>query len=385
MTIVKGRLQRYALGAGALLLGGLLTACGSSTKSTAPVSATPAGGGASSSSCVTRATAATTAAEVSPAMQLPQSKLNLAALKGKTIYKIDVVEDQFANNIDAGFTSAAHSLGMKAVVFNGQSSVSDWNQGVEQAIAAKAAAILLWGVPITEVSGPIATAEKDGIVVLQSFNADTNQPLAPGTYANVNTPEAGSGIVMADWMLADSKCKASVGILYTTTSPTFAEVYYATVAEMKRLCPSCKVYGETEDLSTLATSTGPQAEALLTAHSDINYMDPIVDSIVPFVGPAIAASHPSVTIVGQNGLPGNLNEVRSGGQQKMDEAFPPNAYIGYVYADEMARGILKMPVEKYVIPDRLITKRNAGTSNNSLFPTFANYVQRFQTAWGVGS
>jgi len=324
------------------------------------------------------------AARTNVALVAPPAALDVAPLAGKTLWLINVVNNQLTTTIGDGFTKAAEAAGMKGVVFDGKGDASQWNAGFAQAVAQNAAGIVLLGIDENLVSGPLADAKKAGIPVVDLFNGSPSAPLADGVYAHVTPDFTNSGKVLASWILADSGCKADTVLWGASVLPIHNEMVQSAKATLNQLCPDCKVDAQDVDLANVATDIGNKAANALRRDPDINYLFPVFDSAVTFVAPAVQSAGSSVKIVSHDGVDANLDMVRSGGPQVVDMAFPPNAWIGWALVDQLGRGISKLPAADYTIPTQIFDSTNIGNANDKLFPNYDGYEAAFLSKWGVG-
>jgi ribose transport system substrate-binding protein len=370
----------------------VVTACGSESSSsadtsasasTASTSSTSAATDAGASDCVTEATAAVEAGRAEVPLQAPSGPLKAEELKGKTIWVIDETNVPLFNDIEEGIQAGASALGMNVKIIGGKGSNSIKNQGVAQAVAQKAAGIILLSVVSDSVSGPLADAEKAGIPVIDTFTGSAQDPLKNGVLAHVTADFAKSGAVMADWMLADSGCDLNAGIYGGIVHPVHKLLIDSSQAEIKRLCPDCSSEAHNVDFATMATSLPRRVQNDLRRNPDLNYLFPVFDGAASLTAPAVQQAGSDVTIVSHDGVDANLDQVRQGGPQLADMAFPPPQWIGWAATDQIARAMTGEPLAEWEVPVRLIDETNIGDDNAALFGAFNGYEEEFQKQWGV--
>jgi len=61
------------------------------------------------------------------------------------------------------------------------------------------------------------------------------------------------------------------------------------------------------------------------------------DQVATYEQPAVAQSSSKVKIIGTDGLPPNLDSIRTGKAQIADVAFVPPAYMAWLSLDQVAR------------------------------------------------
>jgi ribose transport system substrate-binding protein len=256
---------------------------------------------------------------------------------------------------------------------------------VAQAVGQNAAGIVLLGVPWQVVSEPLAQAQAKHIpVVLFSDGGPADKPPA-SIFSHVTADFGLGGKLMADWVLADSACKATVGYVGVGTGAgsSGSEIDKGFADELKALCSSCKLTTATANLATLATQLAGQTQSLMRRDSGINYMVATFDSLVTYVAPAAMQVNPNIKIVGHDGAAASLKLIDNGRGQVADVALPPPGYQGWLLMDALARGMKGQPAEDIVIPQRLVDKSNVNTSIDALFPEFATYKDGFGQLWGL--
>ena len=143
----------------------LAAACGSSSSSTSTTTTAKSGGGATTTAAAKQDIVAQAKAEIAkysavPTFTAPGPAIDAAKLKGKTILVVE--HDTVANalvEITKGIQSAGQLLGITVDTFNGQSTVSTIEQGIQQGINQKVGAIILVGVATSLVPSSVAAAD----------------------------------------------------------------------------------------------------------------------------------------------------------------------------------------------------------------------------------
>ena len=173
-----------ALAGGLTVMSMLVAACGSSNSS-ASTATTAGSGGATSTTGAKVDIVANAKAEIAkytsvPTFTAPGPAIDTSKLKGKTILVVD--HDTVANalvEITKGIQGAGQLLGITVNTFNGQSTVSTIEQGIQQGINQKVGAIILVGVATSLIPSSVAAANAAKIPVIGVI---TGQPdtTAPG-------------------------------------------------------------------------------------------------------------------------------------------------------------------------------------------------------------
>src|SRR6202022_222080 len=127
-------------------------------------------------------------------------------LKGKKIFDIPIVPNPFVQSISASMQAVAQKVGMHYTRFDNQAQVSQWVQGINQAIASKQDIIVLNGAPDPRSLQPqLQAAKAAGIpVIVMHFHDNTtaNPPACEGcasVTATVTAPFNEAGKAAAAW------------------------------------------------------------------------------------------------------------------------------------------------------------------------------------------
>ena len=357
-----------------------VAACGSSSNSSPAAKAGSSGG---QTACASQAKQYVTQARAAVPPETPAS-FGMSANRGKRVYLVTIIANSLSTAIANGFSQAAKAAGMQPTVIYGDGSAQSWDSGVSKAVAAGAKGLVLFGINPTDVSAPLA--QDPSMTVVDMFDTSSNDPLYKGVYAHVTANFVAAGTQMANWVLAKSGChNAHIGTFYSSVNQILVEFAHSlakTVASAKG-CSGCSVSLQNVDLNTLSTAFGAQVHSYLTSNPNTNYLAIAADGWIPDAEPSLA-SFSSIPILGHDGVDANLNQIRSGGQQKYDAAFPPGGWMGWAVTDQLARGMLKLKPQNWVIPTRVIDSTNAGASNAGLFATYSTFESAFKKAWGLG-
>ncbi len=335
--------------------------------------------------CVANAEAAVAAGQQAIPVLGPSRPLDMSALAGKSIWNILIFTNEFTGAVTAGLEEAAAEAGIDVTIFDGQGDPSEWNLGVEQAIAQGADAIILQAVAPGAVSAPLADAADAGIAVVDIFNGSFDQPLPVGVFAHVAPDFRASGELMANWMLADSGCDVRAAIFGIRALPLHDDMMVAAAATIEAAC-DCKAVLEDVDPTTIGSDFAPNVSAVLGREGDINYLFPVWDGLMPLA--KTAAEGFDVKFLGHDGVSSNLDDIRAGGPgaQSATGAFPPNEWIGWALLDQVGRALAGEEALDWVVPHAAIDSSNVGPSNDQLGPyaDWANYQDTFREAWGLG-
>lgn len=385
--MVQARSARSVRLAVALALALGMAACSSTSTSSVPASsASPASSVNASSQCASKATAAANTAKAVNPLVMPTTSFNMKRNAGKSVWLIDELPIPELAAIANGWAAAAKTAGLNPHIDNTTGTVASWVAGVSQAVSQGAAGIVLLGVPWEVVTGPLAAAAAKKIPVVQFSDGGPNSTMPSTIYSHVTADFLQGGQYMADWVLADSGCKAHVAYLSAGTGAGSSglEVDTGFSTRLKALCPSCTLAAAHVDIASLATQLPGATQSLLRRYPDTNYVAATFDSLVTFIQPSVSQAGSSAKIVAHDGAEANLQTIINGGPQAADVALPQPGYQGWLLMDSLGRGMLGLPATTEVIVQRLIDKSNASTSLDVLFPNYVNYQQDFEKLWGMG-
>jgi ribose transport system substrate-binding protein len=352
-----------------------------------------AGGYSAASDGVGTAKRLVAQAMAGPGWKAPGPAFDGARAKGKTVFYISILASlPIEGNIFKGLTQATQAVGAKLVTFDGKSQASEFARGIEQAISQKAGVIVLGGVPGPLVAAPLADAKKAGIPVITARTQDVGPPIKKDPSAVVGEVThcfVCAGRMIGDETIADSNGKAHAVLLTSSNVGLISDAETNGIkAEMKRLCPQCKltiVDFPTNVWNTLGTRIVP----ILRQDPSINYILPLYDNMVVYLLPAVHAANLQnrVRIVSFNGTPAIMNFLKNKDVVVADVG-DANIWQGWAIADAAFRVLagLKPPLDAH-IPERLFTAANINTINlkgdESSWYGGGNWRARYLKLWRV--
>jgi len=331
-------------------------------------------------------------AEQAPTFVAPPS-FDVAKAKGKTVWWLD----SDAGNIlvswfDAGKTALA-SVGVKVHAYDiGDGTPDTVNTALKLAVAGKAAAIVIGiGTPASEYSAGIDAAHAAGIPVFTAVNSIPGvPPKVPGVTADNTFDYEGAARLEADWIVAATKGKADVLTINYTGVSASQFMVPAFNAELKRLCPSCKntVKTVSASISDLNSAFGSLTSTALLSDPHINWINPLYDSFVIYVQPALDSLQrsSSVGLLGFNGIAPLMSTLKKGGTSLQIDIGQPNEWLGYAIADNVLRALTGNPVITNLhIGNRIFTHASVQslnvTSENDQTWYGLNLAQDYAKVW----
>ena len=316
----------------------VLTACGGSGGGTGA-----AGGGANDPACdLETANAQVEAAKAIPKWEPPGPGFDAKGAAGSLIYTINENSaNEFGQAQLEGIQEAAKAAGVTIVDYPNQGDKTQWIQGVNAAVNAKADAIIFIGGTIGPIyfSSQAKAARDAGVKLVTLIDTDVTQPPEPDTDARVAQRYADAARLDADWIIADSKCQAQVLVLTTNELIAGDINQRAAKDEFEKLCGSgCNVTFQNIPLPNWTSQITPTVQSAIQSNPNLNYVMPLYDAMVQFAQPAVtlAGAKDRVSIVSFNGTPAILDMIEEDSPVKMDVGENP-AQLGYAAMDQALR------------------------------------------------
>jgi ribose transport system substrate-binding protein len=364
-----------------------VSAC-SSTASGSPGSTASSAGSAAGVAAATAELAKYTGV---PTFEAPGPNIDISSLKGKTIYSISQnASIPFLSATEDSEKKLAESYGINFVEYPTQGTSAEWTRGINEAVAAKADAIILNALDPRLVSPAVQSAKAAGIPVVSAQFFDLSQASqVPSELAGTrsdNFTEAAK--LQADWVIKDTGGKADVVVVENDEQLSTTAMVDSLKAEFAANCPDCTVKYINVPSSDWATKIQSEVQSAIVADPNINYVIPIYDPMTQFVVPALTAlgKTDSVHIATFNGTPSALTMLQQGPTVKMDIGENLD-WLGAANLDQAFRGMLGQPLladEKTAL--RVFTSDNVGETGNP--PAYNqgfgdSYVAGYQKLWGV--
>ena len=322
----------------------------------------------------------------------PGPEVNTAGLKGKKMFVIPSIPNPFVQNITDNIKAAGDSQGLVTTVFDNQGQVSQWVQGIQQAIGSKQDIILLNGCPDPRALGPqIAEAKAAGIPTICVHFYDNSLPDPPACEgcadlaANVTAPFYDAGKAAADWIIADSQGKANtliVGGSDILPSPGTIETMEG---EFKANCPDCKSTVINIPVADWNTKTQGEIQSALQKDPTINYVYVLYDALVAGALPAVETlGRTDVKIGSYNGSAFALDDIAKGTAVAMNVG-EDTPCIGYTSADQAFRVLTGAAPVKTSTPIRIWDKTNVAETGAPAAQPGVGYgtacVDGFKALW----
>jgi ribose transport system substrate-binding protein len=381
-SLKRHRRTRYRIAAALALLPLSAVACSSSGSSAGSQSSTAGNGAtAAAGSCAATATAKL-AKEAEPLNEaMPTTPVPAAQFKGKTVWFIEYdAASPTVAGIASGFREAGSAIGVGARLYDAQGTPSGYNDGINQAVAQGAAAIVMDGVDPSLVTGALRTAAGKHIPVVDILGSSPTAPYPTGLVSHLTFDPVALGAAQADYALAKSGCKG--GVLYSAVQGLQVEddLVRGAKAEVAALCSSCGFYSTETEPTALATKLSGQVEGELQQHPDIGYVLVGADSMVQYAGNALTTlSDSRVSVVGVSGT--NLPNMIKGQlpYQAADVTYMPLETTGWFAMYEGLQAAIGQRNELRV------AFATVDASNLHVPVEVPNYKERILKLFGVAS
>lgn len=379
----------------ALVLAAGVSACtsGSSTPGSTAAGTSETSGAAaasassqSSGSLLSTANAQLRAYSAIPKFTAPGPPLDAAKLQGKRVLEVD--NDQVAQElvtIHEGIAAAAQAAGLQLSTFNAQDTVSAVEQGIQQGINQKVAAIILNGVNPSLVPSSVAAAKAAGIpVVADSLGLNVKNPNVFG----LSSPD----YVLVGKIMAYSAISGTGGGSITAdvvefTNPSVPDALSG-IQSVFSQCSSCQLSKTiTVEPQDWATQVAPSVVSLVKANPNVNLVFGVVDDTLgSFITTGVKESGATnvkvVAAQGSGAAP--LDVVKEGGPYIADPGVPA-LWTGWGAVDQAMRAMLGMTPGHDVTPIRYLDQQMLAKVNVSDSTALYGdaYVAGFKALWGV--
>ena len=366
-----------------LALGLTVAACGSDSSSTstsaAPATSSSSGGGAG----VTKAADQLKAFQAAPTAINSTEPLKGTPPAGKTLVMLGTNDPNNQKLQKSLKNLAAMAKWNYSVVSYDPANPATFNAAIDTAITKKANYIAEAGLPLTPAM--IKKVQDAGAkwVLTSVHPVDVKPPIIVDSNAYDN--DAQMGKVLADFFVSDSKGKGNVVVEHVPAYPILGGFTDGFQAEVKALCPGCKVKIQDITIPDLVAGKVPSVMvSALRSNPDANYVAFDVGPFANGIDAALASAGLSnkVKVIGQAADEAAISALKTGKQLAWTGYDP--VYSTYVMADAMFRDSLGMPVdqkESGTQPTQILTKDNIGSISNWSEPT--NALDQYKKLWGL--
>lgn len=315
----------------------------------------------------------------------PAFDANKAA--GKTLWYISFSEQSPVMAMWSGtMKRLVESYGAKVNIVDGKFQFSEFGRNIEQAIANKADAILLMGIPPQAFGVQMAAAREAGIPVIVGSNGVPAIPTTDGVTAAVTIDHIGVGKLLAAWMVANSDGNFEAVIVTHDEVMGTKEIVDSISGETKRLCANCSVKVENLPFAKIQTE-GEVTQSLAVRNPNLDYIVPVYDfetlSMIPALNQAGASDR--VQLASFNAIPAVMENLKKGAVKA--DVGAPNIWFAFGMADQILRVLSgTSPVADLNIPLRLFTAENIGnidlSAGEESWYGSVDFSSEYQKLWG---
>lgn len=331
------------------------------------------------------------ALKAEPSYNGPTTPIDLSKVRGKTVYFIAFdLSNAFNETLLNNFKEAAKLMDVKVVGLNGQVNPALETTYVNQAVKAKAAAIVLLSIGAEQVSAALQNAADAGIPVItmaqHSAGDDPGKNIT--NQVTVSTTDIGKAQVDLAYVTSDGYVNA---IGYGGASlPQDVSQMAGQEARIKELCPDVCSYKRNDvNLANFQTQLPGIARAAITGNQKLNWFFPTWDILGGYLVPGIqqAGVSKSVQFSAWNGIPAAMKLVSEGKQAATFGV--PLRWWSWATLDMTARYIAGQEMEPDAenLPVRLFTKDvldEAGSLDDESALYGDDHVfDKYKELWGV--
>lgn len=384
---------------GLSILSMLAAACGSSSSSASSTSTTAASSSGTTAAASSGSLVGSAKSEIAkyssiPSFTAPGPSVDAAKLKGKTILVVehDTVADALVQ-ITKGIQQAGSLLGIKVDTYNGQSTVSTIEQGIQQGINQHVGAIILVGVATSLVPSSVAAADTAkipviGVITGQPDASVSGQGFGSGLYGASGPSYKELGRLVADTAIVNTKGGKVDSAILTFDNPIGPAVISG-IKSVFSSCSNCKIVS-TQDIEPASwpTKIAGAVSSLIQAHPNLNYVMPVADTMGIFATAGVSQANASgkVNVVSDDGSSaGTLGLVQKGPIFSADPGYSA-PWAGWEAMDQALRAMSGMKPGNPVVPIRYLDKSNlTGANLKSLSSVYGNaFVSGYKKLWGLG-
>ena len=328
-----------------------------------------------------------------PGFVSPGPKVNVAKLKGKTIFSIPANSSvPFVETVDQVMGSYAKALGLKYIDYPNQQAQSQQVAGMNQAIADKVNAIdLEGGIDPATLAPQIRAAKAAGIPTVDTGERNVGQPTASYIAAYAYAPFNLAGQLMAAWAVVQTKGNAKILEVTSNADVSSASVQQGMNSELKATCPNCKVSTVNVNPVDWATQLQSTVQGAITGNPGLNYILPVFDSMAIFgVDSAITAAGKvgKIHVASFNGTPSVVDLISNSPTDIISMDVGENTSdVAAAGLDDLMRIMLKMKPGHEVMNSRVIDAANVrqtGAPKAVSGKGYGNaYIVGYAKTWGV--
>ncbi len=317
----------------------------------------------------------------------PGPAFDAKAAAGKTLWYISFSEQSPVMSMWSGtMKRLVEGYGAEVNIVDGKFQFSEFGRNIEQAIANKADAILLMGIPPQAFGVQVAEAKSAGIPIIVGSNGVAAIPTTDGVTAAVTIDHIAVGKLLAAWMVANSGGNSEAVVVTHDEVMGTKEIVDSISGETMRLCADCSVKVENLPFAKIQTE-GEVTQSLAVRNPNLDYIVPVYDfetlSMIPALDQAGASDR--VQLASFNAILPVLQNIEKGAVKA--DVGAPNIWFAFGMADQVLRVLSgAAPVADLNIPLRLFTTDNIGdidlTAGEETWYGSVDFASEYKKLWG---
>jgi ribose transport system substrate-binding protein len=356
-------------------------------------SATPAAKGKLTAAQVATITADLAAARKPSHWQAGGPAVNAKTLKGKTLFLLDDLTNQFTNSLEAGVIAAGKAAGMTVKTGDGGSDITRDVQVLDNAVNAHVDVILLLQTP-SLVGSALLKAKAAGIPVVVMFNGDPHLPTAAekalGVVADANYCYSCTGKLAAEYEILKHGGVVHSQVSQFTGAASSDTTALGWTSTLKAICPkTCTTTYNNESLSGNFVQQTQNATQVAAQGHEINVMFPVYDFLMGFMLPTLTAAGAQnrIDLASENADLAQMQELKAGTSVKANVGNPV-AWDGWGAVDQAIRVMKHLPpVKDELVPVRLFDPTNINSLDLAKDPSTwfgaATYGLDYEKLWKI--
>ena len=367
-----------------LVLSLAFAACGGDDAVLRPASSSSSGASADASGGVAEAQKRLEPYKAAPTKITLTEPLKSKPPSGKTVVMLGT-NDPNNQKLQKGLKELAALAGWNySTVAYDPANPATLNQAIDTALSKNPDYVAEAGIPLTPPMIDKVKSAGAKWVLTSVHPVDVKDPVIVDANAYENDELMGK--VLADFFISDSKGKGNIVIEHVPAYPILEGFTDGFQAEVKELCPDCKVKIQNITIPDLTAGKVPSVMvSALRSNPDADYVGFDVGPFAAGIDSALAAAGMSdkVKVIGEAADEAAIASLKSG-KQTAWTGFDP-VYSTRVMMDAMFRDTLGMPIDQEksgLQTTQILTKDNVGDITTWSEPKDA--LDQFKALWQLG-
>lgn len=293
----------------------------------------------------------------------------------------------------AGAKEAAEALGWEMTVFDSKADPAEAGNGIRQAIAAKADAIVVWLLDCAAARAPFEEAKGAGVtlIAVESLDCDVSdssqEPVFDASVSYVEGDFAtwigAYGKYQADWIIEKTGGNANA-LAFITREALATSIQTDGFLSQMETCSGCSVTEIEITFAEIGTSLQAKAEQTLVKYPTADSIWVPLDGVITGgVGTALeSANRGDMHVMGAEGLSPAPDLARIGVQQDAGVGFVPT-WEGYAAIDALIRFEAGEPVVSSGIGLQIWDRDNNLPPEGESYEAPIDFESAYREAWGL--